>query len=278
MPVLTESRGRVLLIRLDRDAKLNAMDHAMTLALDAAMNQLEDDDAHWVGVLSGNGRAFSAGSDLADPDRNHTERGGPYGLIRRERRKPLIAAVDGLAFGGGFEMVLACDMVVASHRARFALPEVKRGLLALYGGVFRGARALPLNLAREMVLTGEPIGAERAHALGLVNRLCADGAAVDTALALATPSARTARWRYARACASSINPSMRPMNSPGNSAARPPPRCAPRTTAARALRPSWKSAHHPGAGAEGTRFATTFVAAMLRRKGTSGVIGWRRPL
>jgi enoyl-CoA hydratase/carnithine racemase len=185
MPVLTESRGRVLLIRLDRDAKLNAMDHAMTLALDAAMNQLEDDDAHWVGVLSGNGRAFSAGSDLADPDRNHTERGGPYGLIRRERRKPLIAAVDGLAFGGGFEMVLACDMVVASHRARFALPEVKRGLLALYGGVFRGARALPLNLAREMVLTGEPIDAKRAHALGLINRLCADGAAVDTALALA---------------------------------------------------------------------------------------------
>ena len=82
-------------------------------------------------------------------------------------------------------MVLACDLVVASRRARFALPEVKRGLLALYGGVFRGARALPLNLAREMVLTGEPIDAERAHALGLVNRLCDDGAALDTALALA---------------------------------------------------------------------------------------------
>ena len=175
----------MLLVRLDRDAKLNAMDHQMTLGLDAAMNQLEDDDALWAGVLTGNGRAFSAGSDLADPDRNSTERGGPYGLIRRQRAKPLIAAVDGLAFGGGFEMVLACDLVVASRRASFALPEVKRGLLALYGGVFRGARALPLNLAREMVLTGEPIGAERAHALGLVNRLCADGEALDLALALA---------------------------------------------------------------------------------------------
>lgn len=185
MGVSTETRGRVLLIRLDRDAKLNAMDRDMTLALDAAMNQLEDDEALWVGVLTGQGRAFSAGSDLADPDRNSTERGGPYGLIRRERRKPLIAAVNGLAYGGGFEMVLACDLVVAVRGARFALPEVKRGLFALYGGVFRAARALPLNLARELALTGEPIGAERAHAFGLVNRLCDDGAAVEVALALA---------------------------------------------------------------------------------------------
>jgi len=188
MPVVTErigQAGRVLLIRLDRDAKLNAMDREMTLGLDAAMNTLEDDDGLWAGVLTGNGRAFSAGSDLADPDRNHTERGGPYGLIRRDRRKPLIAAVNGLAFGGGFEMVLACDLVVAATSARFALPEVKRGLLALYGGVFRGARALPLNLARELVLTGEPIDAARAHALGLVNRLCDDGTVLAAALEMA---------------------------------------------------------------------------------------------
>ena len=185
MPVTTEVRGHVLLVRLDRDAKLNAMDRDMTLGLDAAMNRLEDEEALWVGVLTGHGRAFSAGSDLADPDRNSTERGGPYGLIRRARRKPLIAAVNGLAFGGGFEMVLACDLVVASTRARFAVPEVKRGLLALYGGVFRAARALPPNLARELVMTGEPIGAARAHELGLVNRLCAEGAAVDEALQLA---------------------------------------------------------------------------------------------
>lgn len=185
MSVLTEARGRVLVIRLDRDAKRNAMDREMTLGLDAAMNRLEDDDELWAGVLTGNGRVFSAGSDLADPDRNSTERGGPYGVVRRERRKPLIAAVNGPAYGGGFEMVLACDLVVAVRSARFALPEVKRGLFALYGGAFRAARALPLNLAREMVLTGEPIDAERAHALGLVNRLCDDGTALDAALALA---------------------------------------------------------------------------------------------
>lgn len=185
MPVTTEVQGRVLVVRLDRDAKLNAMDHAMTLGLDAAMNRLEDDDAIWVGVLTGAGRAFSAGSDLADPDRNSTERGGPYGLVRRARRKPLVAAVNGLAYGGGFEMVLACDLVVAARSARFALPEVKRGLFALYGGVFRAAHALPPNLARELALTGEPIDAARAHALGLVNRLCNDNEVLPTALALA---------------------------------------------------------------------------------------------
>lgn len=185
MPVTTEVQGRVLVVRLDRDAKLNAMDHAMTLGLDAAMNRLEDDDAIWVGVLTGAGRAFSAGSDLADPDRNSTERGGPYGLVRRERHKPLVAAVNGLAYGGGFEMVLACDLVVAARSARFALPEVKRGLFALYGGVFRAAHALPPNLARELALTGEPIDAARAHALGLVNRLCDDNEVLPTALALA---------------------------------------------------------------------------------------------
>lgn len=185
MPVTTEVQGRVLVVRLDRDAKLNAMDHAMTLGLDAAMNRLEDDDAIWVGVLTGAGRAFSAGSDLADPDRNSTERGGPYGLVRRARHKPLVAAVNGLAYGGGFEMVLACDLVVAARSARFALPEVKRGLFALYGGVFRAAHALPPNLARELALTGEPIDAARAHALGLVNRLCDDNEVLPTALALA---------------------------------------------------------------------------------------------
>lgn len=185
MPVTTEVRGRVLLVTLDRDAKRNAMDHAMTLGLDAAMNRLEDDETLWAGVLTGAGRAFCAGSDLADPDRNSTERGGPYGLIRRERRKPLVAAVNGLAYGGGFEIVLACDLVVAARSASFALPEVKRGLFALYGGVFRAAHALPPNVARELALTGEPLGAERAHHFGLVNRLCGDGEAVDVALALA---------------------------------------------------------------------------------------------
>jgi len=106
-------------------------------------------------------------------------------VIRRKRAKPLIAAVEGFAFGGGFEMVLACDLVVAARGASFALPEVKRGVLALYGGLFRAAHALPLNIARELALTGDALSAERAERLGLVNVLCEPGRAVDEALALA---------------------------------------------------------------------------------------------
>jgi enoyl-CoA hydratase/carnithine racemase len=185
MPVVTERRGRVLIARLDRAEKRNAMNGEMTRGLDAALNELEDDPALWVGVLTGLGGVFSAGSDLRDANHNSTERGGPYGVVRRERAKPLIAAVEGLAYGGGFEMVLACDLVVASRAASFALPEVKRGVFALYGGPIRAAHALPLNVARELALTGDPLPAERAERLGLVNVLCEPGRAVDEALALA---------------------------------------------------------------------------------------------
>jgi enoyl-CoA hydratase/carnithine racemase len=185
MPVTCERRGRVLIARLERREKRNAMNGEMTRGLDAAMNMLEDDPELWVGVLTGVPGVFSAGSDLRDANNNSTERGGPYGLVRRPRAKPLIAAVDGLAYGGGFELVLACDLVVASRAASFALPEVKRGLFALYGGPLRAAHALPLNVARELALTGDPLPAERAERLGLVNVLCEPGRAVEEALALA---------------------------------------------------------------------------------------------
>lgn len=185
MPVTTERRGRVFLVRLERPEKRNAMNAEMTKGLDAAMNAFEDDPELWVGVLTGVAGVFSAGSDLRDGQHNTTERGGPYGLVRRPRKKPLIAAVDGLAYGGGFEMVLACDLVVASRAASFALPEVKRGLFALYGGPHRAANALPLNVARELALTGDPLPAERAERLGLVNVLSEPGRALDGALALA---------------------------------------------------------------------------------------------
>ena len=185
MPVSSERRGRILIAQLERAEKRNAMNGEMTRGLDAAMNQLEDDPALWVGILAGSNGVFSAGSDMRDSLHNSTERGGPYGVVRRKRAKPLIAAVDGLAFGGGFEIVLACDLVVASRAASFALPEVKRGLFALYGGVFRAAHALPLNIARELALTGDALSAERAERLGLVNVLCEPGRAVDEAIALA---------------------------------------------------------------------------------------------
>lgn len=185
MTVTTERQGRVLVIRMERAAKRNAIDAATTAALDAALNELDDDPELWAGVIAGTPIAFSAGTDLASGPGDPTGRGGNYGVVRRDRSTPLIAAVEGLAYGGGFEIVLACDMVVAARTARFALPETARGLVANCGALFRGPRALPRNVAHEMVLTGDPLGAERAWSLGLVNRLVEPGEAETAALVLA---------------------------------------------------------------------------------------------
>jgi len=185
MPVLVERDGSVLVIELQREEKRNAIDPALTAEIDAAMNQLEDDPDLWVGIITGGTSVFSAGSDLKLTGGKPTPRGGEYGIIRRTHQKPLIAAVEGLALGGGMEIVLACDLVVASVSASFGLPEIKRGLFALYGGVFRATRALPLNIAKEIVLTGDPISAERAASFGFVNVLCANGEALSEAKSLA---------------------------------------------------------------------------------------------
>jgi enoyl-CoA hydratase len=183
--VTTERHGRVLLVRMERPAKRNALDAAMTAGLDAALNELDDDPDLWAGVLAGTAVAFSAGTDLVAGAGGPTARGGNYGVVRRDRATPLIAAVEGLAYGGGFELVLACDLVVAARPARFALPETARGLVANCGALFRAPRALPPNVAREMLLTGDPLDAERAWSLGLVNRLVEAGEAEPAALELA---------------------------------------------------------------------------------------------
>jgi enoyl-CoA hydratase len=183
--VTTERRGRVLVIRMDRPEKRNAVDAAMTAALDAALNELEDDPELWCGVLTGGPQMFCAGTDLAAGAGTPTQRGGNYGVVRRERTTPLVAAVDGIAYGGGFEIVLACDVVVAGRSARFGLPEVARGVIANCGALFRAPRPLPLNVAKQMLLTGQPLPAERAYALGLVAELTDDGEALTGALAIA---------------------------------------------------------------------------------------------
>src|ERR1700678_4281718 len=166
-----------------REAKRNAVNRQLADELDAAFNLLEDDDDLWAGVLTGTGSVFSAGSDLTAGGDYLTERGGEDGLIRRARRKPLIAAVEGPALGGGLELVLACDLVVAATTATFGLPEVRRGLVPTSAGLFRAPSAFPLNLARELILTGDPIDATRAHAAGFVNVLAAPGAALEAAVA-----------------------------------------------------------------------------------------------
>ena len=173
------------MISLRREAKRNALDRTITAGLDAALNELDDDPDLWCGVLTGGQVFFSAGADLATGPGEPTARGGIAGIITRTRMKPLIAAVEGYALGGGMELVLCCDLVVASRAASFGLPEVKRGLIPDFGGAFRVARLLPPNVARELLLTGEALSAERAERLGFVNVLTADGDALGGALAMA---------------------------------------------------------------------------------------------
>lgn len=192
MSVTTRVDGRILIITLARPEKRNALNPAITAGLDAALNALDDDPALWCGILTGGETVFSAGADLSVGPGEPTERGGIAGLIQRRRRKPLIAAVEGLALGGGLELLLCCDLVVASISARFGLPEVKRGLMPDFGGAFRIGRYLPANVARELLLTGEPLDAGRAERFGFVNRLTEPGQALAGALDLAAGICRNA--------------------------------------------------------------------------------------
>ncbi|UGQ11113.1 enoyl-CoA hydratase-related protein [Yinghuangia sp. ASG 101] len=183
--VRVATRGPVLLVTLDRPAKRNAVNAEMTLALDAAFDRLDGDPALRVGVLAAEGPYFCAGTDLRTGAGPHTARGGMYGVIRRRRHKPLVAAVAGPALGGGFELVLVADLVVASRDAWFALPETTRGRVPAGGGLFRAPDRLPRNIAVELMLTAGRLEAERAHHLGLVNRLTEPNDVLAEALDLA---------------------------------------------------------------------------------------------
>ena len=190
--VLTEIRDRALIITLNRPEVRNAVDGELAAGLEAAIDLLEQDDDLFIGIITGSGSAFCAGADLkvlatVDPNAMPalTKRGHFAGFVNRERAKPVIAAVNGPAVAGGFEIVLACDLVVASTTAVFGLPEAKRSLVAFAGGVYRSPRALPLNVAMEIALTGEPIDVQRAYSLGFVNRIAEPNEVLDAALALA---------------------------------------------------------------------------------------------
>jgi enoyl-CoA hydratase len=189
-PVEVVIDGPIALVTLHRPQARNAVDAAMASALEAAVDHIEEDDRIVVTILAARGPVFCAGADLkvigaGGAASLETQRGGFAGFCRRERAKPVIAAVDGPALAGGFEIVAACDLVVASPTARFAIPEVKRGLVAGAGGLVRLPWKLPFNVAVEAALTGDPISAERAAALGFVNVLVEPGAVLDGARRLA---------------------------------------------------------------------------------------------
>jgi enoyl-CoA hydratase len=182
--------GRVAVLTINRPEARNAVNGDVARSMEEGLDRLEEDEGTWIGIVAGEGPVFSAGADLkaiasGQAADLQTKRGGFGGIAARERTKPLIAAVDGPALAGGCEIVLSCDLVVASTNARFGIPEVKRSLVAAAGGLFRLPRALPRNVAMELALTGDPIDAERAHAFGLVNELVEPGKALEAALALA---------------------------------------------------------------------------------------------
>ena len=193
--VLTEVRGKVLLITLNRPDARNSVNLALAEALAAALEELDHAAALSVGVVTGNGKGFSAGMDL----KAFVEGGMPNlagrgfaGITEKAARKPLIAAVEGFALAGGLEIALSCDLVVAAKGTRLGIPEVGVGLFAGAGALLRLPRVIPYGLAMEMALTADPITAERAYEFGLVNRLVEPGAALDTALELAERIARNA--------------------------------------------------------------------------------------
>jgi enoyl-CoA hydratase len=186
--VLTERRERVLVITLNRPDQRNAVNQAVAEGIAAAMEELDGDGELSVGVLTGAGKGFCAGMDLkafVSGERPWAGDRGFAGITQRAADKPLIAAIEGFAVAGGLEIALACDLIVAARGAKLGIPEVKRSLVAAGGGLLRLPRLLPRTIAFELALTGEPIEAERAHGLGMVNRLAEPGQALEAALELA---------------------------------------------------------------------------------------------
>ena len=185
-----EKRGNVALITINRPEARNAVNGEVAEGIEAAIDQAEADDEIWIVVLTHEGPVFCAGADLkaissGDAARLSTPTGGFGGITSKARTKPIIAALNGPAYAGGCEIVLACDLVVASSDASFSVPEVKRNLVAAAGALFRLPKAMPRNLGMEMLLTGDPVGAQRAYDVGFVNRLTEPGKAVDVAIELA---------------------------------------------------------------------------------------------
>lgn len=188
MAVRVDRRGHILLVTIDRPAVRNAIDSQTALAIGKAMDRLDAEHDLFLGIITGADGFFSAGADLSPaaqaakaplPDRGH------FGLCRRPPNKPLIAAIEGFALGGGLEIALACDLIVAAEDARMGLPEVRHGLIPLAGGALRLPRRLPYHLAVDMVLSGEPRSAKSLAMYGLVNRLTEPGQALEEALRIA---------------------------------------------------------------------------------------------
>ncbi len=186
--ILTERRGPILIVTINRPEAKNAFDAESSLAMSAAMDVLDNEDELFVGIITGAGGNFSAG-----PDPKAAAKGGPrpqlarggFGIMKRPPRKPVIAAVEGYAVGGGFEMCLACDLIVAARDAKLGLPEVRHNVVAIGGGLFRLPRRMPYHVVMELALTGAFKEAAFFERHGVVNRIAEPGKALEEAIKLA---------------------------------------------------------------------------------------------
>jgi enoyl-CoA hydratase len=186
--VLTEVDQGVLVVTINRPEARNAINTETAVAIGEAMERLDDDRSLVAGVITGAGGTFCAGMDLKAflaGERPSIPGRGFAGIVEQPPVKPIVAALEGYAIAGGFEIALACDMLVAAEDAKFGLPEVKRGLVAAGGGLLRLPQRVPYHLAMEWSLTGELIPAQRGYEVGLVNRITPKGGALDEALRMA---------------------------------------------------------------------------------------------
>jgi enoyl-CoA hydratase len=183
-----DPRERLLIIRINRPERRNAFDGATARAMEAAIDAYEEDDTLHCAILTGSDVVFSAGQDLIAAQRNdmgNAPKRGAFGVMTVPPTKPLIAAIEGHALAGGFELALSCDLIVAARNANMGLPEAARSLVAIGGALFRLPKRIPYHLAMELALTGTPFPATRMAELGLVNRLAEPGRALDVAIELA---------------------------------------------------------------------------------------------
>lgn len=189
--LIVERHGPVLLLVIDREHRRNALDAATSAAIDAQIGAAESDPSIGAVVITGNGeRAFCSGMDMKEAAEIGIGHGlvpgnGFAGITERTRTKPLIAAINGFAVAGGFEIALACDIVIAADHAMFGLSEVKRGMFAFAGGIQRLAQQVPRSTALSLILTGEPVSAQRLYDLGVVSEVVPFAQLRDRALTLA---------------------------------------------------------------------------------------------
>jgi crotonobetainyl-CoA hydratase len=186
-----EKIGHTLIITLNRPAVLNAVNMQLTNEMDECLRNAENDSTISTIIITGSGRAFSAGADLKEvsnrvgKNENVKPASGFAGFVQAKITKPIIAAVNGLAYGGGFEIALASDLVIASEEATFALPEVKRGIIAAAGGLLRLPRQVPTKIAMKMALTGDIMSAQEMERWGLVNQVVPADEVLPVALEIA---------------------------------------------------------------------------------------------